>query len=240
MRDSDVQDAIYAQVEADAFFNRWRSDLPYFDAQVLRPSKQDIHGHLAGHIDFNGKRVLEIGPFIGDYLAYLKREHQCSVSGIEPSLLACDFARSQYGLELECSTLAQSALAHDPSNEETFDLIVADDVLSWVSRHLILDAVARIDALLKPGGLLFLRDFSPQFGFAVRNRHVATGDVYNFKQPGGHRQFFLMSGMYVEVVSSVRQSDEYQKVVSSRPDSTIWADSVLQKLEDAAHPVVAL
>ena len=42
---------------------------------------------------------------------------------------------------------------------------------------------------VKARGSIFLRDFSPNFGFAYENHHWPGEQIYNFKQPGGHRQF---------------------------------------------------
>lgn len=237
----DLQDDVYLSQEADNFFLRWRAAQGSLGVgSPLRDGKAQLHDLLSSHTDVSGKNVLEVGCFIGDHLAHLKSDLGCVVSGIEPSQMACDFAKSQFGLELECATFFTSQLLRDPRFRHHFDVVIVDDVLSWVSRALILDAVAKIDSVLRPGGHILLRDFSPPFGFAVENHHVLGQSVYNFKQPGGHAQFFLLTGMYVPRATFARVSDEFQMRPSSRPDSAIWSDSLLQKLHVPLHPAVEL
>jgi len=119
-------------------------------------------------------------------------------------------------------------------------LIIAEDVLSWMSRDFILPILGVFDWMLKPSGCIYLRDFSPAFSFAYKNHHWPGEKVFNFKQQGGHRKFFLDLGKYVEQSTIITNTSTYQKVSTSRPDSAVWADSILVKLPEPLHPVLEL
>ncbi|MFL2831401.1 MAG: class I SAM-dependent methyltransferase [Candidatus Puniceispirillaceae bacterium] len=235
------QDTFYLEKESDAFFDRWFANENRPKDQKLRDSKKQILEQLAENMDMRGLKVIEVGCFIGDLPGYLKSEHGCDVYGIEASVKACHYAKERFDVDIEHSTFAQSSFFNlNEDNREHFDLIICDDVLSWMSRDLILSSLGVMDWMLKPEGSIFLRDFSPNFGFAYENHHWPGDQIYNFKQPGGHRQFFLMTGKYLERSTQLRSSGEYQNVDTSRPDSLIWADSVLTKMKAPLHPVEKL
>ena len=100
-------------------------------------------------------------------------------------------------------------------NFEKFDLIIVDDVLSWIDRALILKTITSIDWLLKNNGHIFLRDFAPKKSFAVKNHHWKNKKIFNFKQSFGHKSFFLNSGKYYSIYSKTYSTAKYQKVKST-------------------------
>lgn len=234
------QEEIYSSHEANSFFLRCSDSLP--SPGILRESKKYLVDLLLkANSSLRGQRVLEVGCFIGDLLAYLRDHYDCEVYGVEASSLACQHASSCYSLNLDNATFTSSKFfGFDSSLRSTFDLIVVEDVFGWMSRETILPVVASIDWLLKPGGQILIHDYSPAFGFCYRNHHVRDADVYSFKQPGGHSTFFVATGMYFVECQQTRLSSAYQKVQTGRPDSTSWATSILRKLEAPLHPVLSL
>ena len=233
-----TQDEFYATIESDAFFERWKASQAGAVVGQLRPNKATILDMLQQNYDIRQKRVLEVGCFIGDLLATMKDEYCCHVHGIESSQKACAVSKERFDLDIECATLLRSSVFNlDADSKGSFDIIICDDVLSWMQRDTLLPSLGVLDWLLAEGGCLFIRDFSPQFGFAFPNHHHADEKIFNFKQPGGHRQFFLNTGIYVETCTNVRLSSEFQIKETASPDSMIWADTVLQKLGSALHPV---
>lgn len=235
---SDYQEKVYENKEANDFFLRSLDTIPKDNS--LRKTKLEIANLLADNINFkfSNKNILEIGCFIGDLLSYFKENYQCNVTGIEPSSLACEYSQKKFGLKLINSTFNKSKYFNFKNeNNHFFDVIIIDDVLSWVSRQNILPTLASIDWLLKPGGILFIRDFAPHFSFAYPNHHVNDAiEVYNYKSMNGHKQFFLQTGMYLTEYDLSRVDTSYQKKKISRPDSAIWSDVILRKLENPLHP----
>ncbi len=235
-----LQDDYYLNVEADAFFDRWQSKNNSFDGK-LRASKKDILLKLEQENLLSKKKVLEVGCFIGDLLKQIKDKYESDVYGVETSAKACKFSKDLYGLTLENNSFIKSSYFQFNNNtKKTFDLIIFDDVLSWMSRDNILQIIAITDWILKDGGSIFLRDFSPSFSFAYENHHQKGKNIFSFKQSNGHRQFFLQSGMYFEKFTSIYIEKNLQEIVTTRPDSSIWADTILTKCQKPLHPVLKL
>lgn len=233
------QDEFYFQKESNAFFDRWKKTNSQLE--TIRESKKEIHNQITSNYSIDGKRVLEIGCFIGDLLGYFQSENKCEIYGIEASTKACDYALNNFNVKIENAAFSKSSLfSLTQENHQKFDVIICDDVLSWMDRDIILPTLGVIDWILKPGGALFFRDFSPAFNFAYENHHWPGQNIYNYKQAGGHRQFFLSSGKYYEKHSFVRNDVKYQLVNTSRPDSATWSDSILIKSNESMHPKIKM
>ncbi|WP_428514194.1 bifunctional 2-polyprenyl-6-hydroxyphenol methylase/3-demethylubiquinol 3-O-methyltransferase UbiG [Roseovarius sp.] len=106
------------------------------------------------HIDWAGKRVLDLGC-AGGFMAEAMAQRGAQVIGIDPAKEAIATARShaaQSGLDIRYDTGVGEALPYD---DAAFDAVVCVDVLEHVSDlEQVLQEVARV---LKPGGL-FLFD----------------------------------------------------------------------------------
>jgi 2-polyprenyl-3-methyl-5-hydroxy-6-metoxy-1,4-benzoquinol methylase len=232
------QDDIYLESEANAFFKRCISNID-LDGNLIRPAKKTILDDLECSLGpkIAGLKVLEIGCFIGDLLASLKREHGCTVVGIEPSSLACSYADEAFNLKLVNNIFSKSSYFNCIlDNFSSFDVIILDDVLSWMPRETILPTLGSIDWLLRPDGILYIRDFCPSVDFAYINHHQKDRSVYNYKVSGGHKKFFLNTGTYIIQQEHIRNTKTFQLVSTSRPDSTIWSDSILLKTPDPIQP----
>jgi SAM-dependent methyltransferase len=236
-----MQDNFYLTKEANDFFDRWHASLAQEYKGDLRSNKKSILDILESNLSLDGMRVLEVGSFVSDLLAHLNKKYLCEVYGVETSSKACGFARDLFGLDIENSSFVGSSFfSLDTKLKSSFDLIIFDDVLSWMGRGTILQVVAVADWLLKDGGAIFLRDFSPAFAFAFENHHQKGNGIFNFKHPNGHRQFFLNSGNYFERFSKVYNDTNLQKVKTARVDSSTWADSLIIKLAAPLHPVIEM
>ena len=235
------QDNVYLQKESDDFFRRCRNDvISELSSAPIRASKRTIYQQLIeSDIVLDNSSVLEVGCFVADLLALLASNHNCSVEGIEPSSLAVEFANERFGLDISNNTLIghyadQTLGAIQPS----FDLIIVEDVISWMPRQNVLLSLSILDQLLKPGGHLFIRDFCPSMSFAYRNHHIKSHDVFNYKTYLGHKQFFLLTGQYSIAQEYVRSETSLQNISTSRPDSCIWSDCLLTKHNNPLHPTL--
>jgi 2-polyprenyl-3-methyl-5-hydroxy-6-metoxy-1,4-benzoquinol methylase len=104
---------------------------------------------LLHHQKPKGGSVLDIGCGIGTFLAVC-REGGWNVTGVEPSSIACEVARREYGLELINKPFSSAMF-----QRKKFDAIFAAQVL----HHLPDPAafVADIDRVLADDGILILR-----------------------------------------------------------------------------------
>ena len=87
------QDNFYKNKESNFYFKRVTKN-ENIDKK-LRVSKEEILAQLNETIDLRSKKVLEIGCFVGDLIWTLKKNFGCKVDGIEPSNLACKFAKKK-------------------------------------------------------------------------------------------------------------------------------------------------
>jgi len=236
-----LQDDYYLNIEADAFFERWYAKNNSFNGE-LRANKKDILLKLEQeNLLSKQKKILEVGCFVGDLLSHIKKKYESNVFGVETSAKACAMSKDLYDLVLENKSFIGSSYFHfNKESQKSFDLIIFDDVLSWMSRDNILQVIAVTDWILKDGGSIFLRDFSPSFSFAYENHHQKGKNIFNFKQSNGHRQFFLQSGMYFEKSTSIYIEKNLQTISTSRSDSSIWADTILTKCHEPLHPILSL
>ena len=232
------QDLVYSHKEADDFYSRSISNINIENCRI-RPSKKLILDNIVRLIgeSLEDSKVLEIGCFIGDLLSELRLSFNCEVAGVEPSSLACKFAKDKFDLDLINKIFSQSSYfgcSHDKF--QSIDLIILDDVLSWMPRETILPSLASIDWLLKPGGCIYMRDFCPSMDFAYENHHQSGKNVYNYKVSGGHKKFLLNTGMYHVIDEHLRISSVFQKAKTSRPDSMIWSDVLIEKSIQPLQP----
>ena len=235
------QDDFYFETEANEFFDRWQANGGSASRSSLRENKKSILSVLESCLSLKGLSVLEVGCFIGDLLYVLQRDYFCNVYGVEASSKACELSSEVFELTLEHSSfLSSSMFTLDESTRARFDLIIFDDVLSWMDRKIILQVLGVADWALKPKGSIFIRDFTPSFCIAYENHHQRGHGVYNFKHSHGHRSFFLQSGMYYERYSRVYKDASLQQVSTSRPDSMTWADTLLTKSNEHLFPILEM
>jgi 2-polyprenyl-3-methyl-5-hydroxy-6-metoxy-1,4-benzoquinol methylase len=235
------QDQFYKKKEGNSFFNRWKdNNRNEFETtkKKIRPYKKKLLQIINSKINLNNKKVLEIGPFIGDLLWTFKKIYKCEVYGIEPSSLACSYAKKYYNLKIENSTILRSKLFNlKKENKGKFDIIICDDVLSWLDRECILSCIAVMDWMLKTNGHIFLRDFSPAFNFAYPNHHWRNEKIFNFKQKNGHAQFFLNSGKYSKIFYKKYITSKYQKISIKDKEGITWSDVIIKKIKKFTHPI---
>jgi dolichol-phosphate mannosyltransferase len=90
-------------------------------------------------------KMLDVGSYYGVFLN-VARKHGYSVTGVEPSRAASNYAREQYNLDIYTGTL-QSASA----SSETFDVVTSWDVMEHF--HSPMSEIFEINRRLKLGGV---------------------------------------------------------------------------------------
>ncbi len=231
------QDNFYFKKESNFFFKRNSLNLP--KTYEIRKNKIEILDFILKYIKIkNRSKILEIGCFIGDLLFYLKNKYKANVYGVEPSKHACNYSKRYFKLKLENKTFLNSKFFPcSKKNYQKFDLIIIDDVLSWVDRDVILSMIGSLDWCLKKGGHIFLRDFSPNYSFAVKNHHWKFEKIYNFKVMNGHKTFFINSGKYDIVKSKIYYSEKSNKKKSNNRQSSMWNNVILKKKSGFSYKI---
>jgi SAM-dependent methyltransferase len=121
-----------------------------------------------------GDRVLDVGCSFGGLLKVLRDESgiPLELTGVNPEPEVAAFGRREYGL-----TILEGMFEEVPLPAASFDLVILDNVLEHVADPA--GAVARIHALLAPGGRLFVatNDVAQPHGYPWMGffpDHVAT------------------------------------------------------------------
>jgi len=240
------QDDFYKKIEADAFFLRNSNNQKIIYNSIsknqIRDSKLEIYSIIKKNIKLSKNiRILEIGCYIGDLLYYFKKINKCKVYGVEPSKNSCKISQNIFSTKIENKTFFESKFfGLNKKNLGYFDLIICDDVLSWLDRDLIIPTFGVIDWLLKKEGHLFFRDFTPNKNFAHPNHHWKKNNIFNFKYKDGHKSFFIQSGKYIEIFNHKYFSNKMQKIKIKNKSSMIWSDTIIKKIVNFTHPIVKI
>ena len=234
------QDNFYFKIEANKFFERnflkVKKNIINVNNFKLRKSKNEILQIIKKNTSVKNKNVLEIGCFISDLLNILKKKYNCNVSGVEPSSYACKFAKKEFGLNIENKTFLNSKYVTSKKKyKEKFDIIICDDVLSWIDREIIMECISSISCILKYDGHIFFRDFSPPYSVAVKNHHHKSENIYNYKVAGGHKRFFLMTGQYKTIFSKKFKTNKYQVKESKSNITNIWTHDLIKKTKKSSY-----
>jgi SAM-dependent methyltransferase len=230
------QDNFYSKVESNNFFKRWKNINKVLPAK-LRTSKVELLNILSSNIKLKKKKILEIGCFIGDLLYELKETHQCKVHGVEPSSFACKFAKEKFKLNLENTTFIKSKFFMNKKFYKKIDIIICEDVFSWMDRSIIIPTLGSIDWILKDNGYILIRDYTPPYNFAYKHHHYPQKKIFSFKQANGHKTLFLNSGKYVQIYNKQISTSKYQKIKINEKVGLMWSDTLLMKVKNFTHPV---
>ncbi|ETX14571.1 3-demethylubiquinone-9 3-methyltransferase [Roseivivax halodurans JCM 10272] len=160
---------------------KWWSD----EIRWVRTLKNLVPGRLAffdRHIDWQGKRVLDLGC-AGGFMAEPLARRGAIVTGLDPATAAIDAARSHAAQEDLEITYEVGAGEDMPYADASFDAVVCVDVLEHVrDRARVLSETARI---LRQGGL-FLFDTINRNWIARFGAITMAEDVIGILPKGTH------------------------------------------------------
>jgi SAM-dependent methyltransferase len=185
------QEDVFLSGEADAWFKRNR--------HVLDPSREDdIVRRVIEQAGLSPKKVLEVGCSNGYRLEAIRRATGCRASGVEPSDAAIAEGRQRFPeVEFRRGTLQDLPV---PAGE-TFDLVICNFVLHWVSRAALQGSLAQIDRCVANEGCLIVGDFLPDSPMRVPYHHLPGQGVYTFKQD--YAALLTATNLYREIVRFV-------------------------------------
>jgi SAM-dependent methyltransferase len=177
------QTGLFVDFEGDNWYRRNRAALERFDPSA-DPAMQMIRQHVAAP-----RSVIEIGASNGGRVDAIVQATGARGVAVEPSPEAIADGRRRYP-RVE---FLQGA-AHEVPVHGTFDLVIANFVLHWISRGLLLRSVSELDRLVSDGGYLLIGDFAPPAPARVAYHHLPDRDVFTYKQ--NYAELFASSGIY--------------------------------------------
>lgn len=126
--------------------------------------------NLISSSNLNKSRILEIGCGYGDGSAYLAKEYNCKIEGIDKSDKAIAKAKEKHeNLISEGNLNFSVGNAEDlPYKEETFDILFSESAFSPIVNKE--DAVSEYNRVLKKGGFLLINDFATKIPVSSENR----------------------------------------------------------------------
>lgn len=201
-----LQTRVFIEGEGDRWFERNRHALLQADWTIDAPLRLlDAHALQPAH-------VLEVGAANGYRLAALRARFGCEACGIDASAAAVADGMARFpGVHL------QTAPSHSiPFADSAFDLVIANFVLHWVDRALLLRTLAEIDRVLVDGGHLLIGDFLPDEPTRRPYHHLPGRDVYTYKQD--YAAAFLATHCYesVGMLSGAHSPDVPAAAVTGR------------------------
>jgi SAM-dependent methyltransferase len=191
------QDEVYLDSEANNFFNRNK-----YDFDKLPDWKKQLVDYFLNYLDEKEiSNILEIGCNIGDLLNYsVKTLNAKKGYGIDPSSDALKEGKKRFPQNCQ---LIRGIAAQDEifENIPECNLVIVNDVFSWISRASILRSIANIDEHVSDNGYIIIRDYVPNRFIRNQNRHVENHEVFCHKIIGSHAEIFMQIGNY-QVLSS--------------------------------------
>lgn len=211
MMDMTMQEELFAASEGDRWFERNRAALDRFDPEADLPLRMlTLYG-------VRPRKVLEIGACNGFRLAFLSSTYGSHAVAVEASQAAIDDGRRRFGQVRFVRGIASGIPLAD-----AFDTVIVNSVLHWVDRRLLLSAVAEIDRLLSPEGVLVLGDFSPAVPTRVSYHHLPHNQVFTYKQ--NYSEIFVASGIYLLLgsLTADHATKEVRATVADDNRVSVW------------------
>jgi len=116
-----------------------------------------------------GARLLDVGCGTGYSVVWLRDRYNLSrICGVDLSSLAAVFWRAR-----NIDTVALASADKLPFGENEFDLVTCFDVIYQLDVERAAEAVSEMNRVLKPGGLLFIRE--PAYQWMRGGHDVAVG-----------------------------------------------------------------
>ena len=172
------------QKAPDALTDYWRSEEFWSEDEIEKrkmrePVFREAFRVLQRYKPVPGS-VLDIGCGIGSFLSVC-RENGWNVTGVDPSSIACQVARREYGLEIINDTFSSARMG-----DRKFDAVFAAQVL----HHLPEPAgfLADLAKVVKPGGVIVLR---------TPNAIPQEGALWVQRILGQKENFFLGPALHV-------------------------------------------
>jgi SAM-dependent methyltransferase len=208
------QKDIWFKSEGDNWFERNKDYLG---------KKQDIILLLINFYNLKPETVVEIGCSNGYRLAALHERYGSKVIGVEPSEKAIEDGKERWHFIKFVKGMCETF-----ELDESADLVIVNFVFHWISRDKLTICVAKIDEVLKEGGILILGDFGTENFIKRRYHHLPNENLFTYKQQ--YQNMFTSTGLYKEI-AKIRFNHDTGEITADIDDSNIGTISLLRKSE---------
>lgn len=221
------QDRLFREMEGDAWFKRNRD-------QITSAGWPDYPAALVEMIENRDriKTVIELGCANGFRLEAIRHKTPCErLVGVDCSIDALEDGRSRYpAVEFHRGMLTELPV------EESFDLVIVNLVLCWISRESLARAVAEIDRVTADGGFLIIGDHFPDHPQRRRYHHNLAEEIYTYKQDYG--KIFEALGTYRELARITYNHDSPGSGIQVTDSSKRGVCMLLKKSLQGYYPEV--
>jgi SAM-dependent methyltransferase len=207
-----------ADAELEAAYADAASD-DYVDEEAgQRETARRMLARIEAHAPQRGA-ILDLGCWVGFLLAEARERGWREQVGIEPSAFASAYARDRLGLDVRTDDLFTA-----PLPEHGFDAVVLGDVIEHLPRPG--EALDRIAALLKPGGVawLALPDAGSRVARALRARWWSVIPT--------HVQYFTRGS-----IATLLERHGYELLETTTAPKAFSVEYYLSRIEGYSRPV---
>ena len=211
------QENIFIEKECDAWFDRNSST-------IVEPVT--ANHNVVKALEFvdlpKSCNFIDIGGGVGAVSAAILKLHpEWSGTVLEPSKKALNHGKKTFP---EINFISGSITQKKDMPNHVYDLVIISMVLTWIDRSLLTQAIANIDNLVKPDGMIIINDFFTPYPRANKYHH-AEG-VFTFKQD--YSLIFSSTNLYNELFR--KQGPVSHTIYDKNDPYDLWLmTSVLKK-----------
>lgn len=212
-----MQKNIFVSSEGDNWYDRNKNS-------YINKSKNKIVKSIKD-IEYNPKKVLEIGCSDGYLLKLINLEFKSECYGIDPSAKAIEEGSLKYQ---NVNLFVGTADKLDFENSY-FDIIIIGFCLYLCDRQDLFKIAYEVDRCLCNNGIIIIKDFYPPFPY--KNEYIHFDNIYSFKMD--YSRMFLWNPNYYEIYKKVFTHDKNLSLEIPNERINI---SILKKNEIYAYP----
>ncbi|HDX8451339.1 class I SAM-dependent methyltransferase [Aeromonas hydrophila] len=168
------QKDIFIKQEGNSWYERNKH------GYIHKKIQDDLVFKALQQVNFNPKRILEIGCANGWRVSALSKHYNATGYGIDPSLAAI-----KDGLKIYQNVQLTQGTADNFPTIEPVDLIIFGFCLYLCEPNDLFKIASRCHELLQDRGVVAIVDFHPPHGY-YRNKYIHQNNVYSYKMNYSH------------------------------------------------------
>jgi SAM-dependent methyltransferase len=215
---SENQEEAFVRSEADAWFDRNMG-------VILKPAPAD-HPVIAA---LTSSKLPQSGEFID--LGGGSGKVAAGISALYPDWNGTVLEPSKKAVEAGSQTFPSvrfrrgSLARKEDMPDKLFDMAIICGVFTWIDRRFLSQAIANVDALVKPGGYVIVSDFDTPFPRANHYHHKEG--LFTYKQD--YALPFLSLNIYTQLYRQSSPMSGQETNPKNDPYHAWWMTVVLQK-----------